>query len=216
MSRQVPGRAMLSCRAFCRYCACTSALSRGSLLSTGLRPRLTCTPSNPRLLAMLTASSLPVCCRFNSVTTMRSPPGRVAAAAVHSAAPARNNRREMLMLSLHSILVRNKPVLIIRLRVSMRFLPLGKLHFLRGNLLVWDHAKQMRDAVQPRAPFVVALHHVPGSELTIGCRKRGDSVLRVVVPASLRFQVHWTQLPPLSRIGDPLVETPCLLLLTYL
>src|SRR5260370_16290577 len=149
---------------------------------------------------MLTASSLPVCCRCKSVTPIPSPPGRVAPAAVQNAAPARNDRREMLMLSLHSILVRNKPVLIMRLRISMRFLPLGKVHYLRGNLLVGNHAKQMRDAVQPRAPFVVGLHHVPGSELTIGCRERGVSGPRIVVPAAMRFQVHWTQLPPLSSL----------------
>src|SRR5258707_15702300 len=72
MSRQVPSIVIPSFWEAVRYCAWTAASSSGSLSSTGLRPRLTWTPSNPRLLANPTASSFPVCLRFQSVTPIFS------------------------------------------------------------------------------------------------------------------------------------------------
>src|SRR5262249_47609035 len=82
------------------YCFCTPALSSGSLLSIGFLPRLTWTPSKPRLLANATASSLPVCWRFQSVTPILTPGAFFAIGAVATRPPVeiRNDRREPFMI----------------------------------------------------------------------------------------------------------------------
>src|SRR5689334_9156529 len=86
-----------------RNCCCTVSSSRGSLPFTGLRPRLTCTPSKPTWLARATASTLPVRCRFQSVTPSLRP--RIRAEARRNAVseraavppPYKKDRREIFM-----------------------------------------------------------------------------------------------------------------------
>src|SRR5512132_522748 len=54
-------------------------------------------------------------------------------------------------------------------RPDVTALPSGRQYDrLRRQVLVGDHAQQVADAVQPRAPLVVGLHHVPGRLLGVG------------------------------------------------
>src|SRR5438552_4585558 len=113
-----------------------------------------------------------------------------------------------------SVFFGHESVLVIGRLISVRLLPLRKLHLFRRYRLVRNHAKQMCDAVQSRTPLVVRFHNVPRSELAIGSREKHVPGPRVVIPPPVRFQVHGAELPTLAGIGHALVESPCLLLLT--
>ena len=94
-------------------------------------------------------------------------------------------------------------------RVAFRLLALAESGGIERHRLVGDHAQQVGDAVQARAPLVVGWHLVPRRELGVG---RVDHLLvglGVVPPASIGFQVHRAQLPVLGRILDARQEPSC-------
>src|SRR5579864_4206706 len=96
MSRQVPSRAIFWIFDAVRYCCCSARSSSGSLPSTGLRPKLTWTPSKRSRAAVSTASTLPVNRKFQSVTPILRPCDRARIECVRKVAPpaVKNARRE--------------------------------------------------------------------------------------------------------------------------
>src|SRR5256885_11203598 len=71
----------------------------------------------------------------------------------------------------------------------------------------------MCDTVQPRSLFVIGVDDILGGLGRIGCLEHGISSPRVIVPASMRFHIHWTELPDLPAIMNPCLEATILLFL---
>src|ERR1700741_3777840 len=111
-----------------------------------------------------------------------------------------------------SVLLGDPTIVPIGSFIPLRLLPIRKCHFLHGNFLPWHHAKQVSDAIQSSALFVVGLNAIPGRLLGVGSRKHCITCSRVVVPATMRFKVHRAQFPPPHWILDP-PEKPLVLFL---
>src|SRR5262249_46742384 len=92
---------------------------------------------------------------------------------------------------------------------SLRQLDLRVRHFLVGN-----RPQDVRDAIEPPAPLVVGLHDVPRRVLAVRLFQHHVARPRVVVPAPVRFEVHWAQLPLPERVVDASGKSPFLLALS--
>jgi hypothetical protein len=116
-------------------------------------------------------------------------------------------------LGLGSIGVGHVLIISGRLSVAAGLLSLRQSNSFAQYIFVRNQAEQMRDAVQPRAALVVCLHHVPWRDSAV---RRGHHLVartRVIVPASIGFEIHWTEFPDFADIMDPRQEPPGLLLL---
>src|SRR5215471_5452837 len=69
----------------------------------------------------------------------------------------------------------------------------------------------MSYAVQPCPLFVIGLNYVPRRLLGIGSSEHCIPSTRIVVPTSMRFEIHRTQLPLAHGIFDPSEKSPMLL-----
>jgi hypothetical protein len=81
----------------------------------------------------------------------------------------------------------------------------------RLDLVVRHRRQQVRDHIDPRAPLVVGLDHVPWGLRDIGHREHVVLGAGVVLPAGERRQVHRGQLPLPQGVVEPGLE-PALLL----
>src|SRR5215469_9839862 len=97
--------------------------------------------------------------------------------------------------------------------VALRLLPLGELDLVALDLLVGDQAQEMRDTVEAGAPLIITVHDVPGRERRVSRLEHVVPGAREIVPASVRLEVHRTQLPDLARIVDARLEAARLLVL---
>src|SRR5262249_57596272 len=79
------------------------------------------------------------------------------------------------------------------------------------NFLVGNRSQDVRDAIEPRPPLVVGPHDMPGRVLAVRRLQHHVARARVVVPAPVRFEVHWTQLPLPQRPPDASPNPPSLL-----
>src|SRR5262249_36356343 len=107
--------------------------------------------------------------------------------------------------------VERRPIVIPALAGSLR-----QLHFRAPNFLVGNRSQDVRDAIEPRPPLVVGPHDVPRCVLAVRRLQHHVARARVVVPAPVRFEVHWTQLPLPERVGDASGKPPFLLILSDL
>src|SRR5581483_11642056 len=81
--------------------------------------------------------------------------------------------------------------------------PLWQLDPLGRQAPVGDCLQQMRDAVESRASFIFRANHIPGRMLGIRGLEHQVARPRIVVPASVGFEIHWTEFPLPERIVDP-------------
>src|SRR5438132_7249788 len=91
---------------------------------------------------------------------------------------------------------------------------LGELDFVSVDFLVGNQTEQMGDAIETRPPLVIRRDDVPWCVLGIGGFQHHVPRSRIGVPASIRFDVHRTQLPLAERIFHARLEAPLLLFLT--
>src|ERR1700730_5249925 len=91
---------------------------------------------------------------------------------------------------------------------SLRQLDLRVRDFLVGN-----RPQDVRYAIEPPAPLVVGPHDVPRRVLAVCLFQHYIARPRVVVPAPVRFEVHWAQLPLPERVVDASGKSPFLLVL---
>src|SRR5277367_4450855 len=84
-------------------------------------------------------------------------------------------------------------------------------HLFAWNLSMRNHAQQMRNAVEPCLFFVVGSNDMPGSMLAIGRLQHQGPRIGILIPATERLSVHWTELPLPERIVDPCFESSRLL-----
>src|SRR5262245_47516508 len=101
-----------------------------------------------------------------------------------------SRHRHFEWLPTRSILLGNELVLISRLAITARFLPLGQLYFLARRLLVRNPAQEVGDEIEARAPLVVRPHHVPRRPFRIRRLEHLIAGARVVVPGAGRLEVH--------------------------
>jgi hypothetical protein len=78
--------------------------------------------------------------------------------------------------------------------------------------LVGHLGHQVGDAVEPGAPLVVGLHHVPRGLGGVGVQEHGVLGPRVVDPPLPGLQVDGAELPSPERVVHPALEPPLLLL----
>src|SRR5262245_1996917 len=71
----------------------------------------------------------------------------------------------------------------------------------------------MRNTIQPAPALVVIPHNVPRSLLGISRFEHLIARSRVVIPAIVRFNIHWAQFPLPERVVDTGLESPVLLFL---
>src|SRR6516225_357679 len=74
----------------------------------------------------------------------------------------------------------------------------------------------MRNAIQPRLPFVVGADQVPRRVLRVGSFEHFVSGTRVFIPPAEGFQVHGAQFPLAQRILEPCFEPAMLFFLADL
>ncbi len=106
-------------------------------------------------------------------------------------------------------------MLLWRLDVPVRLLPLRKLGRTVRNLFVGDAAENMCDAVETRPFLVVRRYDVPRRSRSIRRLQHGIARTRIVIPAAVRLQVHWAQLPALGWILNSREEALVLFLFRY-
>ena len=97
--------------------------------------------------------------------------------------------------------------------ISVGGLSFSQLEGFGRKLSIGDQAQEVRDAVETCPPCIIGLDDVPGGYGRIGGLEHLISGSRVVVPASMRFQVHRAQLPDLPAVGNAVLEATVLLLL---
>ena len=81
--------------------------------------------------------------------------------------------------------------------VTLRFLPRRKCHLFPRYLLVRDQTEKMHDAVQSRPPLIIRINDIPWRLGSVCSREHSISRPRIVIPAAVRFQIHWAELPDL-------------------
>src|SRR5580704_8569287 len=74
----------------------------------------------------------------------------------------------------------------------------------------------MRDAVEPSAAFIVRIDDEPRSNVSIGCRHHFIAGSRVVVPTTMRLEIHRTEFPDFTSVVNPRQKPAGLLVLTNL
>src|SRR6266481_7687230 len=79
-----------------------------------------------------------------------------------------------------------------------------------AHALIWDLIQKMRDAIQPRPPFIVGADDMPGCMLRMGCLEHHIARPGIIVPASIRFNIHRAQLPLPQRILHPRLKAALL------
>src|SRR5262249_52697615 len=84
------------------------------------------------------------------------------------------------------------------------------------NFLVGNRSQDVRDPIEPPPPLVVGAHDVPRRMLAVGRLQHHVARPRVVVPASVRFEVHWAQLPLPQWVVDTSGKPSFLLVLSDL
>src|SRR5947209_8631718 len=107
--------------------------------------------------------------------------------------------------------LQRRPIVIPAFAGSLRQLNLRVRDFLVGN-----RPQDVRDAIEPPAPLVVGPHDVPRCVLAVRLLQHHVARPRVVVPAPVRFEVHWAQLPLPERVVDAGGKPPFLLVLSDL
>src|ERR1700730_9028959 len=78
---------------------------------------------------------------------------------------------------------------------------------------VRNQTEKMRYAVKLGTTLVVPHHDIPGCELSISGGQHRSSGARVIVPATMGFKVHRTELPDFATVMNPRQESARLLLL---
>src|SRR5690348_3822443 len=78
------------------------------------------------------------------------------------------------------------------------------------------NAQEMGDAIQSSTLFVVGLNYIPGRVRIVGSGKHCVACTRIVVPATMRFEIHRAEFPPSHWILDTSQKAPVLLALAHL
>src|SRR5215510_6644320 len=102
-------------------------------------------------------------------------------------------------------------IVVLALVRSRGQLDLDARHLLEGNLL-----QDVGDAVESGSPLVVRSHDIPRHVLAIRLVQHLVTCARVVIPASVRLEIHRTQFPLSQRVVDACRETSLLLVLADL
>src|SRR5260221_12628889 len=84
-----------------------------------------------------------------------------------------------------------------------------------AHALIWDHLQKMRDAIQPRPPFIVGTDDMPGCMLRMGRLEHHVARPGIIVPASIRFGIHLAQLQLPQRILDQRLKAALLFVHPY-
>src|SRR5215467_847041 len=100
--------------------------------------------------------------------------------------------------------------------VAVGLLAVRQFNFFPPNFLVRDQAKEMCDAVKPRAPLVVRINDVPRGNLGMRSGEHVIACARVIVPTPMSLEVHWAELPDFAAVIDPGHEALVLIFVAHL
>src|SRR5258708_36618929 len=92
-----------------------------------------------------------------------------------------------------SIFLRDPAIVPVGSFISLWVLPFRGLELLQGQLFPWHYIEQVREAVEACPLFVISLHHIPGSLLSVSRGEHCVPCSRVMVHAAMRFEIHLVQ-----------------------
>src|SRR5208337_1346242 len=101
---------------------------------------------------------------------------------------------------------------LVGLCIAAGLLASGELWRRVRNFLVGNAAEDVGNAVEAGTLLIIRRHHVPRGGGCVRGTQHGVASPRVVVPAAMRLQIHWTQFPALRRVFDTCEEAAMLLL----